>query len=765
MAETVTRIGKLTNQKKFNEWAKAVFTDQKNGQVLSVVGKLVFEMETNKPYEVVLEEKVHPKWGMSYEVVNYMNYIECSVPALTKYLVKHFKGIGKVTAEKMVKDYEKRDELDHLRECLLSNPYAIDFTPYTNRPVTAQMRTGLINFINNALFLRFGAVKNMDSRNYKMLAAWLVDVLNNRYNGEMSKCKAPVNEALEIFIENPYEPIKHVDYYGFMVADSVGLFLGFARDHQARLSALAAHVLKSHCDGSGNVYLEGQQFATLLRSFDNTVTPKAAVDAALADGQSIVKDGNRYYPGLNFSNECDLAMMLAERLKTPARALWTESMEELDKALDRAEEKFGVHMDESQRGALVGIFTATTTLHSLTAGPGCGKTQLMQLLMDVLHNSKIIRFCAPTGKAAKVLNERISEYGLTATTIHSMLGVRGPGKFTHNSSNPLPCDILIADESGMNDLSLTRAMFGACKANTHIIFLGDTKQLPSIGPGNVLADYLRLQADHYRLTKTHRNQGGILEVVKQIGDGQCYMKPYEDVKFYPLPEASFESIEQVLEIYAASVRENQGDLSKVGLLVARRKGNANEPGWNVTYLNEQLRSRFNHDGARIPGTVFRVNDRIIIRKNATFPQINPANLAQMEEDDEKVMVSVVNGDTGFIIDYLNDPEDAGRLSHLMLKLDDDSIVYYPSDMIQEMGLAYAITVHASQGSEYNHVLFLNVNGSPTFIHRGIAFTAASRAKKKLHIFSQPEVMHQVCQRPIPPRNTYLVERVEEFLQG
>lgn len=755
-------IGRLHAVKLFNDWGKATFIEKSTGNVMTVTGKAVAEMDNKKIYEITVSEKRHPKWGVSFEINHFLEYIECSRTALSKFLCKHFKGIGKVTADKVVKSYEEQGDLEGLRQALLTNPYSIDFSSFTKRPVQAEIRSGLVNFIQNSLFLRFGGLKELDARNYKLLSNWLADVLSEKYEGDMAKCAEPVTEALEIFTGNPYAPVKFVSYYGFKIADSVGMMLNIPRSDPRRLEALTAYVLEQNCNNNGHAFLYENEFNACLKRYDATVDPAVAIRCALAGGQSIVRVDSRYYTGNNYRNERELAVMLAERLDVEATPVWNGSRDGLDEVVAQACREAGILLDDSQYEGLVNLFTQPTTLHSVTSGPGCGKTRLVEILSKIMGKSKIIQFCAPTGKAAKVLNSRISKLNFTATTIHSLLGVRSEGQFNHNASNPLPCDILIVDESGMNDLAISHALISACKPHTHIIFLGDTKQLPSIGPGNVLGDFMRLHADHNRLTKTHRNSGGILKIVNEIGEGYCHIRNYEDVTFRPLPDASAETVEEVLKIYEEAVRRCDQDLSRIGLLVARRVGKPEEPGWNVTYLNHQLQKRFNFNGRKIAGTRFHINDRIIIKKNATLNQPDPANPFGEQEQDKEMRVAVVNGDTGFIIDEIINPED-GKLAFLLLKMDDDRVIYYPSDSVPEMDLAYALSVHASQGSEYDHVLFLNVNGSPNFIHRGIPFTACSRAKVHLHVFTEPDVLTQIARRPIPPRNTYLVEETERLL--
>jgi exodeoxyribonuclease V alpha subunit len=273
-----------------------------------------------------------------------------------------------------------------------------------------------------------------------------------------------------------------------------------------------------------------------------------------------------------------------------------------------------------------------------------------------------------------------------------------------------------------------------------------------------------LDFDHHQLTKTHRNDGGILEVVNNAGAG-VLANPQQirsDVKFITtLPDPNPNSVHEVLTEFDQALAAVNGDFASVGLMVPRRKGDANTPGWNVTYLNAVMRERYNGSGQKIAGTIFRVGDRVIIRKNQTIDQ--PDNEVGFPQDPE----FVVNGDTAFIrdfemkskVDVNADDSSVGTLKSLTLELDDERIIHYPANALDALSHAYAITVHAAQGSQYRQVICLCVNGSANFIHRAIYFTAFSRAQQRLVIIGQEEVIRSTIRRLPPPRHTYLVERV------
>jgi exodeoxyribonuclease V alpha subunit len=260
-------------------------------------------------------------------------------------------------------------------------------------------------------------------------------------------------------------------------------------------------------------------------------------------------------------------------------------------------------------------------------------------------------------------------------------------------------------------------------------------------------------------------------VVTQAGKGKIDFCQRRDVTFFDgLPAATEESIGLVMEDYARAVEDCGGDFAKVGLLIARRKGDPDTPGWNSTYLNAMLRERYNPEknirlfvsgiegrakavkGIKIYGTRYRVDDRVIIRKNICIVH---------KDDPDAPVEQVVNGDTGSIIDFV---VEKGDVTEILIRLDDSRVIRLPSEHINVLDMAYAMTVHTAQGSEYEQIFFICVNGTPSFVHRGIVFTAFSRAKKHLSIIGETEVIRSILARPAPRRNSFLVNRFNRWLQ-
>lgn len=710
-----------------------------DGSYLTCVGEALVGLTQGNRYRMEGRIVQHARYGKQIDVAAVAVDLPCDEEALVRHLQRNFKGCGQVTARKLVACYRAR--LDVLRDILVNNPFSLDFSTITRRRIKVAEDFDLTSLIYRDLSTRIGAT-GISHSVLRRLAEWL--------QPGVQAAAEPISAAWENFSQNPYAPIRHVEGYGFTAADEIALSrIGFPRFHAARLAALATHALREGCEHNGHSFMRLSDISERIVAYDPDVPPDKAIAAAFAANEPIVEDDDRYYPRYLYSCEVALGAQLARRALRIAQPICSMDESTLDHEIDTAERDMGegFRLDESQRRAIKGILTSSHLTHTLTAGPGAGKTALMEILVHVARDKQIL-FCAPTGKAAKVLAARVRRFDMSASTIHSLLVVT-EGGFTFNEANPLDADIVVADESSMDDLTLARALIDALPPDCHIIFIGDTGQLPSVGPGRVLQSLLELPGDHHRLEKTHRNDGGILEVVRQCGDGvgDCHDRPH--VRFsHGLPAPDDMGITRIVNFYLRAV-DTYG-IENVGLLMPRRKGDIHAPGWNTTYMNEVLRQRLNSDGERIIGSNLRLGDRIMIRKNLVLEQEELA-------DGSKRFEQVVNGDTGFIRNCSTDLAGTNVLA-LYLELDDGRKIRFPGKALESLGLAYAMTVHASQGSEYKQVIFICTNGSPSFVHRGILYTAFSRARERLMVLGDDNAIRAICQRPIPSRNSYLVER-------
>lgn len=795
--QTVSLVGKLLHIKVLaSGWGVGRINTDDHGDV-GVNGNALAGLTEKQSYEFTGRVEDHKTYGLQLKIDAVGLHVPASSKGIEKFLTQNYKGVGKKAAEKIVSFYSRQPGgLKQFRLDLLANPYSMDFAVAgVKRKTTMNASEGLKSLIYMDIATKIGGVELGDKLLRKIAA----------YLEEPSKAsKNPIEAAWSKLTENPYAPIRDLAGYAFKTADLVARKVGFDLSRPERTAALVTHAISEGCNASGHTYLTMADFNKIIHGIDPSVDVKAALDSAMEMHEPMVVDHGRFYTEPSHRAEVFLAKNLFERYSRPLRnQIHTGSRDEVHDAIEAARLKLGFSKDESQYNAVFGLLTSFSPIHTITADPGCGKTAIMELVVQILQGkTKALRnpeteqmeefpykigFCAPTGKAAKVLNARVGRFGTRACTIHSLLGVRGSkgcsdkdeeggggdggtSMFLFNHWNKLDIDLLVVDEGSMVDLALMHALVSAMPLVSHIVFLGDPKQLPSVGPGACLADLLQMPFDHHHLTKTHRNDGGILEVVHMAGLGRVDFRERKDVDFLDgLPPATEESIGSVLALFDDALDHSLGDFSRVGLLIARRKGDPNTPGWNSTYLNAVLRESYNPEhprrgssvsrvdgraggvnGEKIYGTRYRVGDRIIIRKNLT--------LEQGEGTDE--VEQVVNGDTGLILDYWMS---AANLKEVEIRLDDGRTINLPAGELDVLDFAYAMTVHTAQGSEYDRIIFICVNGHSSFVHRGIVFTAFSRAKRHLTVIGDHDTVQSVIARAAPSRNSHLVNRLERLI--
>lgn len=750
---------------------------------VSVNGNALVGLTEKKKYEFHGLVENHKTYGIQIKVDSVGLHIPSTDAGMSKFLIQNYKGIGKKAAEKIVLHFAKQPGgLELFRKQLLANPYAMDFSVAgVKRKTSMNASEGLKSVIYMDLATRLGGVE-LGDKLLRKIAAHFEEPASTEEN--------PVEWAWATLTSNPYALIRDLDGYAFRTADIVARKVGFDLARVERTAALVTFAVSEGCNSTGHTYLTLEDFTAIIHRIDPWVDVPSAIESAVKLGEPLVIQDDRFYTETAFRAERELARNLVSRTQRHLRTqIHGGSVQEIMSGICEAEAAIGITLDESQRQCVFGVLTSFIPIHTITAGPGCGKTTIMEVVVHVLQGrTKLlndpethqtvevpykINFTAPTGKAAKVLSARIKRFGLSAATIYKLLGVRtkedessGNGYFEFGPDNLLDVDLLVVDETSMVDLALMQALLLAVPATAHIIFMGDKDQLPSVGPGSVLSDFLQLPFDHHRLNQTHRNDGGILDVVKQAGTGRVDLISRDDVDFHcALPEASADSIASVLAHYDRAIAANFGDFSKVGLLIARRKGDPLSPGWNTTYLNAVLRQRYNPEsgkrvningvegavracaGDRVFGTRHRVGDRVIIRKNLV--------LKKDGQSDSDVPEQVVNGDTGLIVEF---SVSKGNLDCIHIQLDDGRLINFPAEHADVIDLAYATTVHTAQGSEYANIIFICVNGHSSFVHRGIVFTAFSRAKKHLTVIGEAAVIKSVVARRAPKRNSFLVNR-------
>lgn len=550
-------------------------------------------------------------------------------------------------------------------------------------------------------------------------------------------------EATEEAIRNdPYVIAGSVRGIGFALADRVALGLGFAPDGIERFRAALLHCLRD-AGGSGHTLLGEARLLQSARELidldpGTEVTARALDDLDAAREVVIESYGEErtvYLPYLAAS-EAGLASSLRRLLRAGTPTALAD-----EERVRKAEELTGLALDPDQRAAVLGLLSSSVSL--LTGGPGVGKTTIVRLLVEIAEASGArVVLASPTGRAAKRLAEAT---GRQAATLHRTLGFDPQkGGFTRDREHPLEADLLVVDEVSMLDVVLAHHLFKAVEAPTRVVLVGDPDQLPSVAPGNVLRDLLDSgEVPCQRLSRIHRQkqESRIVVNAHRILTGEeLELPPRGDTgsDFYLFPEEDAQAAaDRVVEVVTERIPRTFGlDWTlDVQVLAPMYRGAC-----GVDELNARLRDARSGGDAfsevTLSGRAWRVGDRVIQTRNDYDRQ-------------------VFNGDMGLV-------ERVGGEGILVRYPDQD--VAYPADGLSDLQLAFAITVHRAQGSEYPAVVIPLVSQHFMMLQRNLLYTAVTRARQLVVIVGSRRALRTAIDNAEPNlRLSGLAERLKSPL--
>ena len=544
------------------------------------------------------------------------------------------------------------------------------------------------------------------------------------------------DDSLEIVRENPY--LLTAEQYGaaFSEADAMALDMGFESDCPERVSAACIFVL-THNLNNGHVFISKEKLIPAAGQLigANHETIKEALFALCECGE-IVIEAIAGVEGCYLRHLHEAELYAARRLSEMTALSYVEVADGdgIREIINRVEREQGIEYADMQKMTLE--LAAKNGVIVLTGGPGTGKTTTVRGILTLFDAMNLkTALCAPTGRAAKRLSETCFK---DAATIHRLLGARldddGALSFDHDENNPLNADAVIVDESSMIDILLMRALLAGLKTGCRLVMVGDADQLPPVGPGFVFADIIRSGAvPTVSLSEIFRQaaDSGIIKCAHDVNNGIMpdLTAKYTDLFF--MRRQSEELIaEAVTELFSERLPKNMGiDPSQIQVLTPTLKSIA-----GTALLNNKLREAVNpktptKKEKQSGDFIFRVGDKVMqIRNNY--------DIVWKSDDGLREGTGVFNGDIGVIkdIDFGNE----------MLTVDyEDKLVVYLFEQLLELEPAFAMTVHKSQGSEYQAVILALAPGVPALLIRGVLYTAMTRAKKLLVIIGQPEIMERM----------------------
>ena len=565
----------------------------------------------------------------------------------------------------------------------------------------------------------------------------------------------------KVLEENPYQLADNIEGVGFKTADEIAARIGIHTDSDYRIKSGLFYTLQQAV-GEGHIYLPEEVLvrrAGELLGVEIQDISKHVMDLCI-EKKTVMKegeDGIRIYPAHYYYLELNTAKMLHD-LNIDCEM--PEDM--MERRLRKVEETEQIELDAMQHKAV--IESIKHGLLVLTGGPGTGKTTTINTMIRFFDSEGMsILLAAPTGRAAKRMTEAT---GYEAQTIHRLLEVNvnpeetdSVGGFMRNRQNPLEADVIIIDEMSMVDLPLMHALLSAVVPGTRLVLVGDVDQLPSVGPGSVLKDIITSECFHVvTLTRIFRQAGesDIVVNAHKINAGEPVVLDNKSRDFFFLRRQDADTIigVAIMLIQKKLPRYVGAQPSEIQVMTPTRKGLLGVERLNTIlqrYLNPQDPKKAEQE---INGRLFREGDKVMQIKNNYQLEWEVTTKFGLTVDKG---VGVFNGDMGVIREINQYTE------NIEVEFDEGRRVKYGFDAVEELELAYAITVHKSQGSEYPAVIIPLLQGPRLLYNRNLLYTAVTRAKKCLTIIGSDTVFQEMIQnKNEQARYTSLAERIREF---
>ena len=707
MSETVTGyIDHVIFRNEDNGYTVMVLKGMEEEQELTCVGTFP-AITQGAAIEASGNYTTHPVYGKQFQIASYVEKMPEDALAMERYLGSGaIKGIGAALAARIVRRFGDdtmrivEEEPERLAEIKgISEKKAMEIAEQMTEK--ADMRRAMI------FLQKYGISLNLGAKIYQKYGQTVYGVLQ----------------------ENPYRLAEDISGVGFCIADEIASRIGIHTDSDYRIRSGMLYTLLQ-ASGEGHIYLPKEELfsrASGLLGVDSSYMEKHLMDMVV-DRKLILKeteDGAVVYPTRYYYLELNSARMLCE-----LNILCPEDEEMMAKRINRIEKETGTRLDEMQKQAVAAA--ASHGLFILTGGPGTGKTTTINAIIRYFEEEGAeLRLAAPTGRAAKRMTEAT---GYEAQTIHRLLELNGmpeeeqEGRAVHfdrNSENPLEADVIIIDEMSMVDIALMHSLLLAVTAGTRLILVGDENQLPSVGPGNVLRDIIRSGCfPVVELKKIFRqaSESDIVVNAHKINRGEQVTINNKSRDFFFLKRYDADIIIRVVIALIQEKLPRYVDAKpyEIQVLTPMRKGLL-----GVERLNQILQRYLNPPDEKkkekeIGQRLFREGDKVMQVKNNY--QLEWEILGRYKIPVDKG-VGVFNGDTGIMTEINEFAETA------TVEFEDGRQAEYSFKQLEELELAYAVTIHKSQGSEYPAVILPILSGPRMLMNRNLLYTAVTRARK------------------------------------
>lgn len=708
-----------------NGWS--VFVLNTEDGPLTCVGTF-FSLKEGEHWKLDGDLVFHPKYGNQFQVDKGERENPKTEDQLVQYMAATLPHVGKKTAHVLYDQYGE-DVLDVMEE----DPNAFEPIQGIGEKKAEDIRQAL--------------AKEKEGRETRIY----LQSLDLGPKTSLAIYKHYGNRAQELIEQDPYQLVEDIPGIGFITADQLAAKLGIGKDSIFRTKAAIYYLFSQKMVKEGSSYLTDEDLINRVNRLLGQVpeNTKDAVFQLVLDGKLIHKrDEGRTYLTWTYEQEYAIADKLYRMSQDQGEVLEVNE--------DWVREGLGIELNEDQAKAV--RLSASRHVLIITGGPGTGKTTILRAILKIFQDNGLVTYlAAPTGRAAKKMEEVT---GFEALTIHRMLGYRGGNNIdvlpTYNAENPLDCQAVIIDEAGMVDLNLMGHLTQALPQDCRLVMVGDSDQLESVGPGQVLQDLIKSQTlpviqlqQIFRqseasliVTNAHRiNQGWV--PFYNVGGGDFFFLPADS------PAGAADLVE---DLVARRLPDHYGfhPLQDIQVLSPAKRGPA-----GVESLNRILQQSLN---PRLMGTQefesgdtnFRLGDKVMQVKNNY-------QLEWVDQEGNRGQ-GVYNGDFGFISSI--DPE----AEEMTVDFDGRKVVYQ-ADTARELEYAYAITVHKAQGSEFPCVVMPLVPGAPLLMTRNILYTGITRAEKICVLVGSLKILHRMVANSRPDsRQTSLDLRLREYFE-
>ena len=677
-------------------------------------------VDNGENLEITGEYVEHPSYGFQFKASSFKAVEPDDLLSMERYLGSGaIKGVGEALAKRIVKRFGK-DSFRVIEE----EPERLVEVKGISERIAQQITDQMIEKreIREAfLFLqKYGITNTLAVKIYEKYGMGMYGILK----------------------ENPYRLAEDIQGVGFRLADEIAEKIGIHTDSDYRIRSGILYTLLQ-------ASLEGHMFLPMRvlvrRSTDLLQVPEEAIRAQIQnlhmDHKVVVKkttDEPEVYAFSYYYAELNCARMLRELNVLMESELLDSEEKRIETILQRILKEQGLELDELQKNAVLECVKHGIMI--LSGGPGTGKTTTINTIIRYFDEEGMdILLAAPTGRAAKRMTEAT---GYEARTIHRMLEINGGmedgsrARFERNGENPLEADVVIIDEMSMVDIYLFQSLLEAVSVGTRLILVGDVDQLPSVGPGQVLQDLIESKSFPTVMLKKIYRQAGESDIVMnahRINMGQKIALNNKSKDFFFLPRNDVQVIyKHMIQLITEKLpRYVEAQPYDIQVLTPMRKGSLGVETLNEIlqrYLNPADPSKQEHmTGERI----FREGDKVMQIKNNYQLEWEIVSQYGIRIDSGS---GVFNGDIGTIRRIREES------STVQVEYDEHRLVEYTFSQLDEIELAYAITIHKSQGSEYPAVLLPLLSGPKMLMNRNLLYTAVTRARKCVTILGSQEVV-------------------------